>query len=259
MKGAIIGDIIGSRFERGNGKDYSFELFTPGSTFTDDTVMTVAVADWLMHGGDIAAVLRRWGVRYPTAGYGGTFRLWLAGVIKAPYNSWGNGSAMRVSPVGGWAETMEQCLALAEETAAVTHNHPEGIKGAQAVAGAIYMARDGASKAGIREWVTQAFGYDLERNLEDIRPGYTFDVSCQGSVPESIISFLEATDLEDAVRKAISLGGDTDTMACIAGGIAEAYYYRQQPMDNFMVEKMNERLPEEMKTIVEEFYQKLLA
>lgn len=255
MKGAILGDIIGSRFERGNNKEYTFELFTKESHITDDTVMTVAVADWLLNGGNVANALRRWGQRYPTAGYGGTFRFWLAGLKKGPYNSWGNGSAMRVSPVGWKADSLEQCLTTAEVTAVVTHNHLEGIKGAQAVAGAIYLARTGADKAAIKAWVIDEFNYDLDRRLDDIRPNYTFDVSCQGSVPESIIAFLESVDLEDAIRKAISLGGDTDTMACIAGGIAEAFYHQQVPIDDHLLTEMEKRLPEKMSLIVREFYQ----
>jgi ADP-ribosylglycohydrolase len=257
MKGAILGDIIGSRFERSGAKEYHFELFTPESIFTDDTVMTVAVADWLLQGGDLPQTLRRWGLRYPFAGYGATFRQWLAGLINEPYNSWGNGSAMRVSPVGWVATSLDECVALAEGTAAVTHNHPEGIKGAQVVAGATYLAREGADKAAIKEWVTKEFQYDLDRRLEDIRPGYTFDVSCRGSVPESIIAFLESTDLEDAVRKAVSLGGDTDTMACIAGAIAEAYYHRRKPIDGLLLEEMHGRLPEDMELVINEFSERI--
>jgi ADP-ribosylglycohydrolase len=162
--------------------------------------------------------------RYPGAGYGGRFAQWASGREHRPYNSWGNGSAMRVSPVGFAHRDLDVVLEKAKESAAVTHNHPEGIKGAQAAAACICLARQGKSKADIRAYVESAFRYDLSRSLDAIRPGYEFDVSCQGSVPEAIIAFLESTDYEDAVRKAVSLGGDSDTIACITGGIAEAFY-----------------------------------
>src|SRR5690606_10890810 len=207
MQGAIIGDMIGSRFERGKRKGKDFILWTNKSQLTDDTVMTVAVAEWLLQGGDLAAIMRSWGRKYPLAGYGGSFKGWLMDSQRGPYQSWGNGSAMRVSPVGWVASSLDHCLAMAAETAVVTHDHPEGIKGAQAVAGCVFLARTGAGKADIHDWVISEMKYDLDRRLDDIRPGYTFDVSCQGSVPEAIISFLQAEDLEDAVRNAVSLGG----------------------------------------------------
>jgi ADP-ribosylglycohydrolase len=224
MLGAIAGDIIGSVYEHHPHKSTKFPLFSERSRFTDDTVLTVATAHALLTNGDYTAYYQLYGRHWPNAGYGGTFRRWLRQQDPAPYNSWGNGSAMRVSPVGFCLNSEAEVLAEAERSAAVTHNHPEGIKGAQAVALAILLARQGADKATLRREISQRFGYDLERSLAEIRPGYRFDVSCQGSVPESIIALLEADDYEGAVRNAISLGGDADTMACIAGGIGEALF-----------------------------------
>jgi ADP-ribosylglycohydrolase len=224
MLGSIAGDIIGSRFESFPTKSTEFDLFHERSSFTDDTVLTVAVADALLHGDDYVTIFRRYGRAHPNRGYGNTFSQWLANDSGTPYNSWGNGSAMRVSPVGFAFDSIETVLSEAERSAAVTHNHPEGIRGAQAVALSIFLARHGADKNEIRAGVTQRFGYHLERTLDEIRPGYSFDVSCQGSVPEAIIAFLESNGVEDAIRKAVSLGGDSDTMACIAGGIAQAHY-----------------------------------
>jgi ADP-ribosylglycohydrolase len=222
--GAIAGDIIGSRFEHRNIKTTEFELFTPGSVFTDDTVLTVATADALLADGDYARAYRTWFRRYPRAGYGGYFRNWGWSTDAGPYNSFGNGSAMRVSPVGWAFDDREAVLAAAQSSAHVTHNHAEGIRGAQAVALAVFLARSGADKDHIRRDIEQFCGYDLQRTVDEIRPGYTFDVTCQGSVPEAIIAFLDAEDFEDTVRKAVSMGGDSDTIACIAGSIAEAYY-----------------------------------
>jgi ADP-ribosylglycohydrolase len=224
MLGAIIGDIVGSRFEWNNHKSKDFDLFTPQSKFTDDTVLTIAIADAIINGKDYADAVMEWGCRYPTAGYGGNFIKWLDGIIVGPYNSWGNGSAMRVSPVGFLYHTERTILREAKKSAEITHNHPEGIKGAEAIALSIYMARKKYSKTDIKETITDRFGYDLNRTLVNIRPTYQFDVSCQGSVPEAIIAFLESVDYEDAIRNAISIGGDSDTIACITGGIAEAFY-----------------------------------
>ncbi len=224
MLGAVAGDIIGSVYEFNNTHRYDFELFTPRSTFTDDTVLTVAVADCILHGKDYARTIWEYGNRYPDRGYGGRFPNWLDSKDLKPYNSFGNGSAMRVSPVGFAFDTLEETLAEARRSAEVTHNHPEGIKGAQAVAAAIFLARRGESKGYIREYITDTFGYDLNRTLDEIRPNYTFDETCQGSVPEAIIAFLESNDYEDAIRKAVTLGGDSDTIACITGGIAQAHY-----------------------------------
>jgi len=224
MLGAIAGDIIGSAYEWHSTKRTDFDLFTVGSHFTDDTVLTVAVADCILTGKDYSSAFQEYGHRYPNAGYGGRFLGWLASEKSKPYGSYGNGSAMRVSPVGFAFDTIEKVLAEAKRSAEVTHNHSEGIKGAQAVASAIFMARQRESKDKIRRHLEKAFGYDLHQTLAEIRPHYRFDETCQGSVRQSIIAFLESTGYEDAVRKAVSLGGDSDTMVCIAGGIAQAYY-----------------------------------
>ncbi len=224
MLGAVAGDIIGSVYEANPIKRKDFTLFAPGSGFTDDTVLTVAVADCLLHGKRYVPTFHDYFFRHRGAGFGASFFHWAAYRNTEPYDSWGNGSAMRVSPVGWAADSVEDVLHHAAASAAVTHNHPEGIKGAQATALAVFMARQGNSKEAIREAVTQACGYDLQRDLEEIRETYTFDVSCQGSVPEALLCFLAAEDYEDAVRNAVSLGGDADTMACIAGAVAEAFY-----------------------------------
>jgi ADP-ribosylglycohydrolase len=229
MLGAIIGDVVGSMYEkRGHRiKTKDFPLFTFDNQFTDDTIMTFATATAIMTFDDPDNFLhayKTWGREYPDVGYGKTFRKWLASDNPSPYNSYGNGSAMRVSPVGWVCDTLDETEKLAETSASVTHNHPEGIKGAQATAAAIFMARTGESKAKIKEYIEKKYGYNLSRTLDEIRPNYSFDVTCQGSVPESIIAFLESTDFEDAIRNAVSLGGDSDTMATIAGSIAKAYY-----------------------------------
>lgn len=224
MIGAIIGDIVGSRYERVSIKSKDFELFTKRSHFTDDTVLTIAIADAVIQGLDYKSSLLHWGRRYPLAGYGASFKEWLCGSHNLPYSSWGNGSAMRVSSMGWLYPTEEIVLKEAKKSAEVTHNHSEGIKGAQATALSIHLARIGGTKQEIRNEITSRFDYDLSRKLEDIRPGYTFEVSCMKSVPESIICFLESSSYEDTIRNAVSLGGDADTMACIAGSIAEAFY-----------------------------------
>lgn len=224
MIGAMAGDIIGSVFEWNPVKTTDFPLFSPRSRFTDDSVLTAAVALAIMTDGDYAASIKRLGRRHADAGYGGRFQQWLHAQSNLPYNSWGNGAAMRVGPVGFAFDTVAQVLLEAKRSAEITHNHPEGIKGAQAVALAVFLARSGKNKHNIQNQVRQRFGYDLNRRLAEIRPGYGFDVSCQGSVPEAIIAFLEADSVEDAIRNAVSLGGDSDTMACIAGCIAHAFY-----------------------------------
>ncbi|WP_339730353.1 ADP-ribosylglycohydrolase family protein [uncultured Gimesia sp.] len=224
MWGAIVGDVIGSYFEHFPTKSTDFYLFREESTFTDDTVLTTAVADWLLKESDLVNTLHRYVKLYPEAGYGHTFLSWAQLRRRVPYQSWGNGSAMRVSPVAYATETLADCLYLAKKSAEVTHNHQQGIYGAQATAACVFLARTGSSRTEIREYIETTFGYDLQRSLEEIRPHYVFDVSCQGSVPESIIAFLESTDYESAIRNAISLGGDADTMACIAGAIAEPFY-----------------------------------
>jgi len=226
--GAIIGDIIGSVYEFNNVRHKHFELFTPKTTFTDDSVLTVATMEVLLQEKttekDYTQTYQNFGRKYTNRGYGGRFRQWILTDNPQPYNSWGNGSAMRASPIGWAFDTIEDTLKEAEKSASVSHNHPEGIKGAQATALAVYLARNGVSKRDIKQRIAERFGYDLDRKIDQIRPNYEFDESCQGTVPEAIIAFLESTDYEDAIRLAISLGGDSDTLACITGGIAEAFY-----------------------------------
>ncbi len=226
--GTICGDIIGSSREFRPKKTKDFRLYNRYSTFTDDTVMTLAIASWLMKDKNSREVLiseiKKFGLMYPNAGYGGMFRDWLSQDSPEPYGSWANGSAMRVSPVSWVSETLEESQKLAIMSADVTHNHPEGIKGALATNDAIFLARNSFTKEEIKKHIGENYHYDLSRKLDDIRPDYKFDVSCKGSVPESIICFLEADDYEDTIRNAVSLGGDADTMAAIAGGIAAAYW-----------------------------------
>ena len=224
MIGAVAGDIIGSVHEFFQEKVYDFPLFTPGSRFTDDTVLSIAVAECLLDGTAYVDAFHDYANSWPDRGFGGTFTRWFMEKSREPYGSWGNGSAMRVGPVGFAFPTLEQVLEEARRSAVVTHDHPEGVKGAQAVAAAVFLARQGETKERIRGYLEETFGYDLHRTVEQIRPEYTFDVSCQGSVPEAIIAFLDSADFEDAVRLAVSLGGDADTQACMAGVIAEAYY-----------------------------------
>jgi len=223
--GAIAGDVIGSVYEFNNTRTTDFPLFKRETTFTDDTVMTIAIADAILHNKDFAQTILDYGKRYPNRGYGTSFFKWLAHDTPAPpYNSWGNGSAMRVSAVGFAYNDLDKVLKKAEKTAVVTHNHPEGIKGAQATAAAIFLARTGKNKAEIKAYIEQKFGYDLDFTLDEIRPTFPFDENCQGTVPQSIVAFLESTDYDSAIRLAISLGGDSDTIACITGGIAIAFY-----------------------------------
>jgi ADP-ribosylglycohydrolase len=254
MLGSIAGDIIGSVHEGAGTKRKDFPLWPEGARFTDDTVLTIAVAEWLLEGGDLATGFHDYVAAYPSAGYGGTFLAWALQRQREPYGSWGNGAAMRVSPVGFAAASIDEVLVLAEQSAVVSHNHPEGIRGAQAVATAVYLARNGGSKDDIRHRISQLFGYRLDKTLDDIRPHYSFDVSCQGSVPESLIAFLESTDYEDAVRNAISLGGDADTMACIAGGIAEAFYGGvPAPISEKVASYLDERLRQVVETFSERY------
>lgn len=251
MLGAITGDIIGSIHEGSGFKSKDFPLIPDSCHFTDDTVLTVALADAILHGGPYFAVMREYYQRYPYAGYGGSYRRWASDPYAGPYNSWGNGSAMRTSPVGFAFDTLDEVLARAELYASYTHNHPEGIKGAQATSACIYLARTDSRKEDIKSYVIEQFGYDLSRTLDEIRPYYSFDVSCQGTVPEAITAFLESTDFEDAIRNAISLGGDSDTLACITGGMAEAYY-GGVPQD--IREQALSRLDEPMVDVVNQFY-----
>lgn len=247
---AIAGDVVGSAYEFNNHRSTDVDLFNPRNTFTDDTVLTVAVADAILHNKDFANTIWEYGNNYPNHGYGGRFADWLDRQDKQPYNSYGNGSAMRVSAAGFAAKSLEEAMELARRSAVATHNHPEGIKGAQATAAAIFLARHGSTKNEIRQHITAHFGYDLSFSIGQIRPYYRFDETCQGSVPQSIVAFLDSTDYEHALRLAISLGGDSDTIACIAGGIAGAFY-KNMPTDIELFVK--ERLPEEFLAIIEAF------
>ncbi|MFC1836736.1 ADP-ribosylglycohydrolase family protein [Thermodesulfobacteriota bacterium] len=250
MIGAIAGDIIGSIYEHRNTKSTDFPLFDDRCRFTDDTVLTAAVAEAILTGSGYSDKLREYFHGYPTSGYGMGFIRWASTPGSGPYNSWGNGSAMRVSPVGFAFDTIEDVLRQAKASAEVTHNHPEGIKGAQAVATCIFLARTGADRGRIKQYVRETFGYDLSEPLDSIREYYRFDVSCQGSVPQAITAFIESEHYEDAVRKAISIGGDSDTIACIAGGIAEAFYGGvPQPI----VAKVRERLDGPLSRVVDDF------
>ena len=224
MLGAIAGEIIGSYYEFHKIKTKEFDLFHPESKFTDDTTLSMAIAKSILDDEPYLDNVVDFGLRYFEVGYGSSFKAWLKGNEHKPYNSWGNGSAMRVSPIAFAFETEEKVLDEARKSAEITHNHPEGIKGAEATALAIFMARKGASKEEIRERIATQFEYDLNRTVDEIRPKYKFEVSCQKSVPESIICFLDSDSFEDCIRNCISLGGDADTMGAIAGGIAEAYY-----------------------------------
>lgn len=250
MIGAIAGDIIGSVYEFGVTKSKEFPLFGPGSRYTDDSVLTVAVAQAILTDGDYRRAVLELGRRYPDAGYGGFFRGWLGSPDPKPYNSWGNGSAMRVSPVGFAFETVEDVLREAQRSAEFTHDHPEGIKGAQATALAVFLARTEWDKDLIQHEISTRFGYDLDRTVEEIRPGYGFDESCQRTVPEAIVAFIESESYEDAIRNAVSLGGDSDTLACITGGIAEAYY---GPLPAVIIEQVKGILPADLWGITENF------
>jgi ADP-ribosylglycohydrolase len=243
MIGAIAGDIIGSVYEHRPIKTKDFPLFDALCKFTDDTVLTVGVAHAILSGAPYVDSIRRVGRRYPHAGYGGYFIRWLFSEDFLPYNSWGNGSAMRVSPVGFAFSTEDEVLRQARMTAEITHNHPEGIKGAEATALAVFLARTGHDKEAIRVRIKTLFGYDLDRTVDDIRPFYSFDVSCQGTVPEAIVAFLDSESYEDAIRNAISLGGDSDTLACITGGIAEAFY---EGVPGEIKDKVKEMLPPDL-------------
>ena len=228
--GAIAGDIIGSAYEFNHEKSLDFELFTNDTYFTDDSVLTMATMYVLLNSTDYTKTYHSIGRRFPHRGYGSGFKKWLLSDNPQPYNSYGNGSAMRVSPIGWYCNNIDDVLAEVKRSAEVTHNHPEGIKGAQAAALAVFLARTGKSKKYIKNAIEKRFDYDLSRKIDKIRPVYKFEGSCQGTVPEAIIAFLESTDYENAVRLAVSLGGDSDTLAAITGGIAEAFY-RKIPED----------------------------
>ena len=250
MIGAIAGDIIGSVFERHNIKRMDFPLFDPWCHFTDDTVLTVAVADAIMTGDPYGEKLKEYYRYYPRAGYGGHFKKWAASEDTRPYFSLGNGSAMRVSPVGFAFDTLPEVLEQAKRSAEVTHNHPEGIKGAQAVAVAVFLARTGNGKGEIKLYIERTFDYDLSEPLDVIRQSYRFDMTCPGSAPQAITAFLESNDFEDTIRKAVSIGGDSDTIACMAGGIAQAYY---KGVPREIRDKARSILDERLNRVVAEF------
>ena len=254
MLGALVGDIIGSVYELSNTKSTNFELFPNGTHFTDDSVMTLALAKWLLEDeahtiNYLIYCMQELGNRYPKVGYGANFMKWLQQDDPQPYNSWGNGSGMRVSPVGLYARTIDETLALAELTASVSHNHPEGVKGAQAIATSVFLCKQGKTKQEIKEYVEKTFGYNLNRTIDEIRPKYTFDVSCQGSVPEAIIAFLEGNTFEEVIRLAISLGGDSDTIAAMAGSIAACMY----PIPHDIAERCDRFLTDDLRDVKDNF------
>ncbi|MCD8012283.1 MAG: ADP-ribosylglycohydrolase family protein [Lachnospiraceae bacterium] len=264
MYGAILGDIIGSPFEFDRGdKTKDFGLFSKGAEFTDDSVMTIAVAEALLDAGKDAPTgrirelvtesMQKWGRKYPHAGYGGRFRVWLRQENPVPYGSYGNGSAMRVSGAGWLYDTLERTREVARATADVTHSHPEGINGAESVAAIIFLARTGSSKEEIRTYVTEQFGYDLSRTCDEIRPQYHHVESCQETVPEAIIAFLEGNDFEDVIRTAVSLGGDCDTLTAIAGSMAEAFY----GIPALLTAECRDRIPEDMLNVLNRFDKEL--
>ena len=258
MLGSIIGDTAGSVYEFNNIKTMDFPFFSEKSDYTDDSIMTMAVADWLLkdptHGMDtLEASLISFAKKYPCpmGGYGGMFFRWLfrSDGKREPYNSWGNGSAMRASANGWMFDTLEDTERVAGLSAAITHNHPEGIKGAQSTAAAIFMARNGSSKEAIRSYITEKYGYNLNRTCDEIRPVYGWEGSCQGTVPEAMIAFFDSTDFESAIRLAVSLGGDSDTLACITGGIAEAF---DKEIPDPIAKGIWSLLPDDFKAILKE-------
>lgn len=266
MIGAIIGDMVGSIYEFDNIKTKAFKIFTDRMEPTDDSILTVATADWLLHGGEVGDYYSRYALAYPDpmGSYGPGFWSWVQRSkrrLAEPYGSCGNGSAMRVSPVGWFFETEEETLDAAKRSAECTHNHPEGIKGAQATALAIFLARHGATAEAIKERIEHDYGYDLSLSIDEIRPRYSWNGmdnagnggTCQGSVPQAIACALQATDFEDAVRNAVSIGGDSDTIGCIAGAIAEALFGVPQWMQDVAMERMAERLSPQLCDVVSAF------
>ena len=266
MIGAIIGDIVGSIYEFDNLKSKEFDLFQKESTFTDDTVMTVAVADFIMdeHGNPgqprFISYLHKWYKLYPYESYGAKFTQWIKNFDKIhyvdykPYNSYGNGSAMRISPVADSISSMESCMENAKFVTEVSHNHEEGVKGAQATASMIVLARDEKDKEKLRKHIVKEFGYDLSSTVDELREVYEYNETCQRTVPEAMICFLESTDFEDAIRNAISIGGDSDTLACITGSIAEAYY---QKIPEWIIKETIKRLPDDIKRVLFNFYEEV--
>lgn len=248
--GAIAGDVIGSTYEFKNEKSVNINLFVEESTFTDDTVLTIAIADAILNNKDFGKTIWEYGNKYIDRGYGGRFLEWLANEKPEPYNSWANGSAMRVSPVGWAYSTLHETLEMAKKSAEVTHNHLGGIRGAQAIASAIYLARNGFSKKAIKEYISQTFEYNLNFKLDDIREEYKFHVSCKYSVPQAIVAFLESTDFESGVRLAISIGGDSDTISCCESAINCAFF-NEIPDDIYNFVK--KRLPQEFIDIIDQF------
>jgi ADP-ribosylglycohydrolase len=254
MKGAIAGDIIGSSFEQNPVKEKHFNFFYRPHKFTDDTVLTLAIADSLLNNKNYADSISDYALKYPNRNYGKTFKIWIERGDKKPYESFGNGSAMRVSPIGWSFNNLDDVLLEAKKSSEITHNHPEGIKGAQAVASAIFLARNNASKNEIKEYLENNFSYNLSKKYEDFQPEYKHDFSAQGSVPEAIICFLESNDFEDAIRNAVALGGDSDTQACIAGSISEAFY--KGVPDNIW-EQCQKKLNSEIIELIDSFYDRL--
>jgi ADP-ribosylglycohydrolase len=243
MIGAIAGDIIGSIYEFDNIKTKDFPLFSKGCRFTDDSVLSIALADSILTGVPYDENLKLFFQHYPQAGYGSLFKKWAQHPLSKPYNSWGNGAAMRISPVGFAFDDLDSVLKKSEEFTKVTHSHPEGIKGAQAVASAIFMARTGSSKHELKTFIEKRFGYNLGMHIDEIRPMYKFDVSCQGTVPQAIRAFIDSENFVDAIRNAVSLGGDSDTIACITGAIAQAFYsYVPEDIQLKVYELLDERL-----------------
>lgn len=254
MLGALAGDIVGSVYEFYNTKSTDFDMFCDASRFTDDSVMTLAVAKWLVEDSShtinyLIYCMQELGKCHPNAGYGGHFCCWLAKENPQPYNSWGNGAGMRVSPVGLYAKTIDEALALAALSASVSHNHPEGIKGAQAIATSMFLCRYGKTKSEIKEYVEKTFGYNLSRTIAEIRPRYGFDVSCQGSVPEAIIAFLEGNSFEEVLRLAISLGGDSDTIGAMACAIAACMY----PIPDDIAKRCDSILTDDLRDVKDRF------
>ncbi|WP_010416091.1 ADP-ribosylglycohydrolase family protein [Anaerophaga thermohalophila] len=262
MIGAIIGDIVGSRFEFNNYRETDFELFTPESTFTDDTVCTTAVAEWIIQssqkgvtsGERFAGILKDWCLRYPNESYGAQFSRWIASPepFPKPYNSFGNGAAMRISPVGCYFSSLDSVYTASDMVTGVTHNHPEGMKGARAVAELMFLARRGATKKELKHLAEEKYKYDLSASCDEIRVTNEFDETCQVTVPQAITAFLESDDFESAIRLAVSVGGDSDTIAAITGGIAETFY---KDISHELIGAAMARLPEDIRSVIYEFYE----